>query len=390
MPESPTDMSVTLPKLRQIRPTESGGSIARAGFAFQDHVAARFCIEMLSNDNLKEVWCETYDDIVLIWNNSGQESVEFVQVKAENPNQLWTPALLCRRDKKKGETEKSGSSIPERSLAKDCCHEDVFFRLVTSWEINSELEILKLKREHRDRGLETLKFSELLKLVQEKIGNYQSAKGNKCNSWLQRVLWEIDSQQNLEKINCFNLLKVLEQMGSPIATDSAINVYNDLLALVKQAAEKLDTEREKKFLKAGEIRTFIKKRAAPFPGLGPNETLEKKLSDARLPDADRATAQELRRAYIMAIRTRSYLETGGTPTYTTAILHKLLNLRTERDSGQLPAMDDVHFHAMCLQRVNDVMAAPASNTDTTPAELGAGCMYDITARCRHRFTQVNG
>jgi hypothetical protein len=383
-------MSATLPKLRQMRPTDSGGPIARAGFAFQDHVAARFCIEMLSNNNLKEVWCETYDDIVLVWDKLGQESVEFVQVKAENPDQLWTPAFLCRRDKKKGETEKIGSSIPERSLAKDCCHEDVYFRLVTSWEVNSELEILKLERGHRDRGHETSKFEELLKQVQEKIGDYKSAKGNGCNSWLQRMLWEIDSQQNLEKINCFNLLKVLEQMGSPIATDSAMNVYSDLLTLVKQAAEKLDAEREKKFLKAEEVRAFIKKQAAPFPGLGPSETLDKKLSDAKLPDTDRASAQELRRAYLMAVRTRSYLETGGAPTYTTAILHKLLRLRTERDSGQLPTMDDMHFHALCLQRVNDAMAAPASNSDATPAELGAGCMYDITARCRHRFTQVNG
>ena len=178
-------------------------------------------------------------------------------------------------------------------------------------------------------------------------------------------------------------------MGLPIATDSAGIVYSDLLTLVKEAAEKPDTEREKKFLTATEVRAFVRKQAAPFPGLGPNNTLMQKLSDAKLPDTERETAQELRRAYLMAVRTRSYLETGGTPAYTSAILHQLLRLRTERDSGQLPAMDGVHFHALCVQRVNDVMAASTSNKDAAPVELGAGCMYDITARCRHRFTRVN-
>ena len=42
------------------------GPIARAGFLYQDHIAARFCIEMLIDTALEEVWCETLEDITLI------------------------------------------------------------------------------------------------------------------------------------------------------------------------------------------------------------------------------------------------------------------------------------------------------------------------------------
>ena len=380
---------MTLPKLRELKPPDCGGSIARQGFAFQDHVAACFCIEMLSNDDLKEVWCETYDDIVLIRQKSGVDTVEFVQVKSETHNQLWTPSLLCQRDKKKGEPEKSGTSIPERSLARDCSQEKAIFRLVTSWELHSDLRFLKLPRDHKDRAVDTEVFKDLFKQVDEKTGNFHSVKGDGCNSWLSRLLWEVFSQQSLEKLNCLNLIKVLEKMDMPVAADSAEIVYNALLTLVKEAAERPDTEREKKFLLASDVRAFIKKQAQPFPGLGPNEVLERKLSDAKLPSTELETAQDLRRAYLMAVRTRSFLETGGTPTYAGAILHQLLSLRTERDSGQIPNMDGINFHALCLKRVNEVMASPISNTDATPLELGAGCMYDITARCRHRFTRVN-
>lgn len=326
---------------------------------------------------------------MLVWDKHDKESVEFVQVKAENPNQLWTPTFLCQRDKKRGETARTGTSVPERSLARDCCCEEASFRIVTSWELNSELQILKLVRSHRDRANDRPEFRVLLKQINEKIGDFRSKKGHGCDSWLERVLWEVESQEKLEQVNCLGLLKVMERMGLPLATDSAEIVYNALLTVVKQAAEKPDTEREKKFLLASDIRDLVKKQAAPYPGLGPCETLENKLSDARLPETERQTAQDLRRAYLMAVRTRSYLETGGVPTYANAILHQLLRLRTERDSGQLTITDGVHFHALCLSRVNELMATLSSKSDNAQAELGAGCMYDITARCRHRFTRVN-
>ncbi|WP_439370882.1 dsDNA nuclease domain-containing protein [Bradyrhizobium sp. DASA03120] len=56
----------TLPSIFDLVPLEHGGPIARAGFLYQDHVAAKYCIEMLLDPALEQVWCETLDDITLI------------------------------------------------------------------------------------------------------------------------------------------------------------------------------------------------------------------------------------------------------------------------------------------------------------------------------------
>src|SRR4051812_28736710 len=67
--------SVPLPKptYRDLDPLEEGGPIARKGFAYQDHVAAGKCLDMLLTDGPSEVWCEAEDDIVLVWLIQGVE-----------------------------------------------------------------------------------------------------------------------------------------------------------------------------------------------------------------------------------------------------------------------------------------------------------------------------
>jgi Cap4-like dsDNA endonuclease family protein len=123
------------PPIRTLAPLEKGGVIARKGFNFQDHVAVAFCLEMLTNPALIEVWCETQDDMTLISQKSGHEAVEFVQVKSHEFDQLWTIAKLC--EKKINER-----SILEKSLAQDRCQEECYFRIVTVRDVRSELKIL--------------------------------------------------------------------------------------------------------------------------------------------------------------------------------------------------------------------------------------------------------
>jgi hypothetical protein len=61
-----------LPSSHDLSPLDQGGPVARAGFLYQDHVGAGFCIEMLRNTKLTGVWCETLDDITLIWDDGGR------------------------------------------------------------------------------------------------------------------------------------------------------------------------------------------------------------------------------------------------------------------------------------------------------------------------------
>ncbi|MBK8932236.1 MAG: DUF4297 domain-containing protein [Chloroflexi bacterium] len=130
--------------IRDLQPLNIGGTVARAGFEFQDHVAVWFCLEMLVNNCLKEVWCETQDDITLIWQDNGSvEWVEFVQVKiyrltisGRSPNCANRRRVLKIRIK----TVHPFLKI----LAQDRCRERCQFRVITSLNVNNDLEILTL------------------------------------------------------------------------------------------------------------------------------------------------------------------------------------------------------------------------------------------------------
>ena len=54
------------PSIHGLRPREQGGVVARQGFAYHDHVAVAFYLQMLANPQLASVWCEADDDITLI------------------------------------------------------------------------------------------------------------------------------------------------------------------------------------------------------------------------------------------------------------------------------------------------------------------------------------
>jgi hypothetical protein len=112
----------SLPSIFHLAPLEQGGPIARIGFLYQDHIAACFCIQMLRDQSLKEVWCETLDDITLLWERKALLGVEFVQVKAADLPQMWSVAMICDgRDK----------SLVGKSLGQHRCSEHCTFRIVT-------------------------------------------------------------------------------------------------------------------------------------------------------------------------------------------------------------------------------------------------------------------
>ena len=99
---------------------------------------------MLIEPKLVEVWCETQDDITLVWKRNGNFEIEFVQVKGAESDQLWSMAMLC------GKQGKAKRSIFEKSFVNDRCRETVLFRMVTLRPVSSELKILSY-----DKGSES-------------------------------------------------------------------------------------------------------------------------------------------------------------------------------------------------------------------------------------------
>ncbi len=201
-----------LPSIHDLGPLEQGGPVARTGFVYQDHVAARFCIDMLRNARLVAVWCETLDDITLLWmGENGQVTVEFVQVKSNDLGQMWSVALIC--DGGKG-------SLVARSLAQHRCHEPCCFRVVTRVGVQPDLRVLLLSRDHTDRCIGNAAVLALHRAIEEHLKDFYSPGGWSASAWIGHTYWDIaESESAIEHSNLLRLDEWLEQIGEPLFSD---------------------------------------------------------------------------------------------------------------------------------------------------------------------------
>lgn len=369
--------------LREQLPTDFGGILARGGFAYQDHVAAMFCIEMVTGTALSEVWCETYDDIVLVWSLSeALELMEFVQVKNEELDQLYSPAVLLSRD-----GGKEGSSIFERNLARDSCTEQVRFRLVTSRQVQPIMKPLTLSRDGDVRKTQAEAFAALRVDMQSKpAATFVSPKTNGLDYWLERALWEIYSEQALIASNCLRLTKFLENAAIPVYTDTTEDLYQQLLWRVKTAAEaSFTTHRAGKILKRDELSLWLREKVAASPTVGSDSKLREKLVLAKQADDAISSAIEMRRTYNQERRRPSYLSLDHSNLVTEKVRGVLHHLRSKLDAGALPEGES--FHGTCVEKIIAVKDDCDGITPKPPEGLLLGCMYEIASRCRHRFVR---
>lgn len=372
-----------LPKsIRDLVPKDFGGIIARKGFAYQDHVAAKFCLEMLLGNDLLEVWCETYDDIVLIHIHDACETVEFVQVKQEDLDQLWSPAKLCAR--KDGEV---GTSILEKSLARDCCGETVRFRLCTSLPPNAELGLLTLPLDHCDRHADREAFKDLAASFGKRIGTFSSANGHGAEFWISNALWESDTEKAIADHNKILLHRLLELNQFPAYCDTLDDLYETLLWRVKTAAEAdWQLQKTQKTIKREELVGWLLAKANPLPNLKHEERLVKKLQQAGMDEVAVESAKGLRRQYLIELRQPRYLDPKSSTFCNDEVPAVLHRLRSELDSGRRQE-EAVAFHHTCVERVLKIATEHQSKLDSEPPDgFLLGCMYEVTARCRHRFT----
>ena len=367
--------------IRELVPKDFGGIVARKGFAYQDHVAAGFCLEMLLKDDLIEVWCETYDDIVLIRIHDSCEIVEFVQVKHEDLDQLWSAAKLCER-----KDTKPGTSILEKSLARDCCREIVRFRLFTSLPANSQLGILLLPLDHCDRHCGTEAFKSLAADFAKRINSFTSGNGHGVEFWISNAVWESAAEQAIADRNRILLHRFLEMNQFPAYCDTLDDLYENLLWKVKASAE-ADWKQHKsqKMIKRDELADWLLAKANPLPNLGHEKRLVQKLHVAGMDAVAVESAKSLRRQYMIELRQPRYLDPKSCSFCSDEVPAVLHRLRSELDSGRRQE-NGVAFHQTCVERVLDIANAHRSQLESQPPDgFLLGCMYEVTARCRHRF-----
>lgn len=377
------------PSIRDCFPKEFGGVAARNGFAYQDQIAAHFCIKMLLDPALKEVWCETYDDIVLIWQQEAGNLVEFIQVKSELPSGLWSIAKLCERTRSATRPDGIGSSLLETSLGREICAEPTRFRLVLARQLSQELELLTWEYGHADRSISNPKFKALADGVAAKISEFNSPKGNGYAHWLiHGQCWSV-ADDAIRPINERDLQSALEQRDTIADTALVRFVYENLLSFVKTVAEYKQPNLDKKVVSKQVLEAKIKSWLDPYPNSGVEERLANKLTDAGLDVIYVEAAKELRRAYVKARRGSGYLSlrTDQLDGVDVAVQDELLTQMAALDSGEIPDSGP-QFHQRCLKAVKTPAGASQVVMDALPAGYERGCMYEITARCRHRFARL--
>lgn len=376
----------SFPSYRDLPPLESGGVIARSGFEFQDHVAAKYCIEMLQNTNITEVWCESLDDITLIRLDGNQEEFEFVQVKSNDFDHFWSIAELCKRDKAGTIV---GSSILEKSLAYERGSESCRFRIVTKLSVNADLRILTLPLDSPKRVSLTNDFDKLCKKVSEKISDYLSPKGSDASSWLSRLVWEeCGSSQALEDNNRLRLRHIGSDLSMFLAEDQWDEMYRKILQKVQDAGRaKWEINPEVKKLKRDDFLSWFQSSIAKAqsPGVdGTGKKLHEKMERAGIAPDRIEVAQEQRRAYRMSILSPGYMNLHKRENIENDARAHLHQLVSNLDAGKCNDTG-IEFHSRCLDRLSEVQQHDSENTSLSFLQ---GYMYYLADRCLHRFTRT--
>lgn len=331
---------------------------------------------MLQDPTLVEVWCETEDDLTLLWQTDDGLVVELVQVKANELKQLWSIALLC---------EGAAKSIIAKSLAHDRCSEPCRFRVVTRVDIHPDLHLLRLERSHAARCLGNPAVRALHQEVLKSLGDMLSPRGRSASHWLADAVWDGgDSEDAIVAKNRWQLHEHLEASGEFLFADQHKELYERVLRHVQQAAfPKWKDGPEKKKLLRAPFEEWLKETIYQIRGYAPTRAgrnLERKMRDAQLPAAHTENADRLRREFRMRQTEPKYQHDDDIRTAELEVVATMQHLLSDLDAGNV-ADDGVRFHARCLGALQSIR----SGFPQVSASFLQGAMYTAADRCRHRF-----
>lgn len=373
-----------LPSVEDLRPEEEGGPIARRGFTYQDYIAAQCMLSMIEDDTVLKVQCETLDDIVVIRRiDCATNSAEFVQVKRNDLDQLWSAAQLCKRTD--GE---AGTSVFEKSLAKDRVKETGLFKIVTARDVASALKPLTYPRGHVDRALDTDKMSALKKEIDKRCPGACSHKSADSTYWLENAIWEVaESEHAVEGKAVLWIVKLSVAFGDALVPEQAQRVLKSLLNLVKDAADaQVKPDWDKKIITRDQALQWwhdartTEREAIEGPSGG---KLQKKMPSTVAPPDVVANALQLRRQYVREVRSPKYMDSDELDRMQRRVRSELIKLRVNNAANPIDQPPN-ELHAACINTLAEVAAEFAGAADDAEA-FALGCFYDITDRCQFSF-----
>jgi len=210
-------------------PSNKGGPAARQGFKYQDHVAVSFIFKMLRDSTYVQVECETADDIVAVFQCSGQTVYEYIQVKTTEGNHKWNWKEVTDLEGKKAE-----SSLLQKSLKCDVRPGIARFRIVTKRDVATILEGFKTELGKRvlpdattERGAALLK----------KFKKSRSPQNRDFSYWAENFVWQVYGEVDaLAAINVNKLAKLAEHYGNRPNYNQLKGIYDEFLELADKAA----------------------------------------------------------------------------------------------------------------------------------------------------------
>lgn len=368
-------------------PVEEGGPTARTGFNYQDEIAVSFLLDMLENPAIEKVHCETHDDILVVRTDVGSSErvAEFVQVKAGEPDKLWSVADFCQRKK-----SKRGTSMFETSLARDRHLETSRFRIVTLRDVNSDLKLLTYEDNAPARHPDSAERQALITKIQEKCPEFTSEKGNGVDFWVDHCYWEeCHSEEAVKRHNQLRIIQISVLENRTLLPEQSEQLLAELRQKAKTAGDaKWNAERHLKILSRPELRQWWEKRSeelitgASAPSGG---KLRGKMEEATLPQDIVELAVDLRRRYAASSRKSRYMEADLGEELQGLVQAEVISLRAEHVAGNID-LDGPAFHALCLSRLDEINAARKPD-DGDHSVFLKGCMYDIADRCMIRFVR---
>ncbi|MFC5357916.1 dsDNA nuclease domain-containing protein [Azospirillum himalayense] len=372
------------PSIDDAQPSEEGGPIARGGFSYQDEIAVGFLLEMIEDANLLKVHCETHDDLVLVRSaGPGTERIaEYAQVKAEEPDQLWTVATLCEKKKS------PNSSLFERSLARDRHAETARFRIVTLRPPASALVPLTYPADSEFRVLDCEAMREIHEELDRRFPEAKSPKGNDSAYWLAHCHWDARYDlQTVAKDNQRRLFSLGNKAGCVLLIEQITTLLEDLRAMAKTASDlQWVPHRAKKIITREFILNWWSDKLREIAE-GAAQKSGGKLADKLVAVGVSADiiglAIELRRDYAALIRSPRYMESDEIRAFQGRVKSDALTLRTQLMSGALK-LDGTQFHARCVEQMDAINASRPTGVPDHSAFL-KGCLYDIADRCLLRF-----
>lgn len=370
------------PSIHALEPLEQGGSVARKGFDFQDHVAVSFLVEMLHDPNLHAVWCETMDDITLI---RAGNVVEFVQVKAHHLNQLWSRAKLI-------ESIDGKKSILEKSLEQDRGSETPIFRIVTSRPVNKELEVLTYPLDNQVRKLQKSEFRGLLKKIAAKVKSC-SVNNRGVAYWLCCTFWEFhDDTKAIQDRALHELERWLEGQNFQLLQDQRQKLYGFLLKWVYDAGnEPWKPYPEKKKILREKLLSRITLNVEEILAASldnPAKTIKHKGERAKLTSSAIQAGIQKQRDYRKYYRKASYREKKcKNELELIKKANALLTLLKSQLDANILMENGPQFHAHCLEELS-VLVNTDADLPVGFEYILQGSMYEMASRCQHEFVVV--